>query len=74
MVGGKQIEPTGNQDIVKASREPRWSQSQSKSISKDRKHTHGEINGTHATKKWAKEPYDPSEDYKLVLHKYKESY
>ena len=41
---------------------------------KDRKHTRGEINGTYATKKWAKEPYDPSEDYKLVLHKYKESY
>ena len=47
---------------------------QNKSISKDRKHTRGEINGTHATKKWAKEPYDPSEDYKLVLHKYKESH
>ena len=41
---------------------------------KDRKHTRGEINGTRATNKWAKEPYDPSEDYKLVLHKYKESY
>ena len=47
---------------------------QNKSISKDRKHTRGEINGTYATKKWAKEPYDPSEDYELVLHKYKESY
>ena len=41
---------------------------------KDRKHTRGEINGTYATKKWAKEPYDPSEDHKLVLHKYKENY
>ena len=47
---------------------------QNKSISKDRKHTHGEINETYATKKWAKEPNDPSEDYKLVLHKYKESH
>ena len=74
MVGGKQIEPTGNQDIVKASREPRWSQSKYKSISKDRKHTRGEINGTYATKKWTKEPNGPSEDYKLVLHKYMESH
>ena len=39
-----------------------------------RKHTRGEINGTYATKKWAKEAYDPSEDYKLVLPKYKESH
>ena len=76
MESGMQIGTTGNQDIVMASKEPQWSQSKYKSISKDRNYAQG---NTH-NDKWdlcnqrseLGNQNCPNEDYKLMLHKYKE--
>ena len=55
MVGGKQMESTAKRDIVKASREPQRSKEKQVNLKEEermsKKHTHGEINGTYATKK-----------------------